>query len=160
MEIITALVGPVVGAVVGGITTPMVTERYNNKSLRKFSKSSRFKAVSREWRGEYTSIDFLEVEMSENNKVKCDITVDLNSKGKSVSGTAKYDHIGPTTLILKGGFRNDSELILNYENEDKSKVNYGCMLLKLNGNGNKLSGYVIGIGRNPDGPFASTINLY
>jgi len=49
-------------------------------------------------------------------------------------------------LELHGGYRELEHIYLNTTLQIKNKINFGCVLLKLNGNGDELIGKIIGYG--------------
>lgn len=110
----------------------------------KFSPSPKAKRRSLEgsWRGE-TQQD----NGPGGTPITVDLVIELKTSWRKISGTGRVQGGGDElNLELHGGYRELDHIYLEYSSAIKSKINFGCVLLKLNGNGDELIGKIIGYG--------------
>jgi hypothetical protein len=83
------------------------------------------------------------------------VSVKFLARGKKVLGEGEvvYSRKRQTSRAsfkFEGDFRTESFLLLNYQNIDKSKIQFGVWIVRLSSNGLDLSGDVLGYGIDSD----------
>lgn len=147
------IVIPALATVFSPIITLIVKNIWDNKNVQSIS-SARKKAINRTWYG------LIQYYVNNRKTESVPIQIFLESKRKIVSGHALYDSSdGETKLLLRGGFKSDSLLKLDYRNLYEHKLHFGVFILELNANSDSMKGAIIGHGRDPDGIFTATLEL-
>ena len=119
---------------------------------------SRKEALCRVWKGYYQITGDVGGVVSSTPPIEIDVA--FTSTGRKLVGKGHYNYKKNKTIILMEGYlKNDRILVLDYKNADLAKFHFGSMMLSLNADVDKLSGYLLAYGRKPDGIIVGYIEL-
>ncbi len=91
--------------------------------------------------------------------------INLKTKGKLVKGFGEYggkygDQFSyRENILLKGGFKHDRFLVLDYYNKNDQKTHFGHYILELSSEGDQLKGKLIAYGNKSEAVIAADILL-
>jgi len=137
MDDLTQLWPRVLAAIIIGILSGVAgfISRYWIESLLRGKGSDYLSQIKGSWQGTFKQRKGV---VKEEN-----ITLSLNTKFNVIFGELKY---GQRILKCIGYFDKDRYLSLRYRNKADSKLQHGIIILKLNGENDKLSGDFVGVG--------------
>src|ERR1700744_2878350 len=130
----------VVGTVVGAIVSTFL-KSYLEKADLSFSRTKKRYALNGVWRGNAIQ--------NEDPLIAgpYSIELDLNSSAGKIMGKARVDDPNESIILtVNGKFKEEGLLKLDYENKDKTVLQFGTFILKLSPGGKKLTGRFIGFG--------------
>jgi hypothetical protein len=136
-----------IAAVIGGgftiaaiILTPIAQQYIDGKKIFPISKS-RAIALEGLWNG-------MVIQCLPDATVRTiNVDLKLRTKGNSILGTALLTLDTLYYVDLKGSFRNDRFLKMDYENTNKYIVQFGSFVFQLNDESNSLIGRFVGYGQ-------------
>jgi len=119
------------------------------QSVKGFVKStnSRKSALMGEWKGKYNQNN-----MREDKEVGGDLVFIFDSVKRKIKGYILYDGDEVKNiphnqrLDFQGGFRDSRYISLEYQTNNKSKIQYGNFILELSPTGNRIEGKFVGYG--------------
>lgn len=161
MEISSALIAAS-GALVSAVATVFVRHRLENRRLQPVA--SRRAAIAGRWTGEIADPKY------PDGGIVSTAVVTFNPGSRRVTGSARvisslaaHHRGGPRESTIQseltGGFRHGDFLMLEYRSKDASVLQFGAMILLLNGEGNRLDGMWIGYGRISEAIVSGTMTL-
>jgi len=137
-EVFAALIGGLT-TLAGVIISPIISKYIENRSFYPISRDRR-KKMAGKWIGR---VDQYDKDVITRSFV---VELDLSVKGKEVRGTGVVNSEGLHRVSLKGFFRNDRFLKMDYHNMDESIVQFGCFVFSLGDDSKTLDGKFVGYG--------------
>jgi hypothetical protein len=137
-DVLAAIIGGL-ATLTGVIVSPIVSKFIENKSFYPISRDRR-KKMAGKWKGKVNQYEKDVITRS------IEVELDLTIKGKEVRGTGMVNSEGLHQVSLKGFFRNDRFLKMDYQNDDESVVQFGCFVFGLGDDSKSLTGKFVGYG--------------
>ena len=139
---------------VAAITAPIVTWIVQNLSFSPISDRKK-RVLKGSWRGVTK-----QASVRDGTLIEVDLVIDFKTRWRRISGKSRVKGGGDELdIAFTGGYKELDHVFLEYSSKTKYKVNFGCAILKLNGNGDTLHGKVIGYGNMSDALISGDMTL-
>ena len=142
MDIAKALIAGC-ATIISAIITLLLKEYFDRRKETEYEKvkSQIRDAVYGNWKGHYK-------QTLNGNMLSINLSMDLKVSSTGViTGKAKVPYGDETfELDIKGGFYSERFLKMDYENQNKSVLQFGAFIFKLSDNSKRLAGNFVGSG--------------
>jgi len=136
-DILKAIIGAL-GVIIGAVATVILKQYFENKDIPTID-FDRQKALTGMWKG------LVDVSPTALTQYQVDLILTVDSKKITGTGIIHYPD-DEVEVILNGHFRNGSFLRMDYESKNKTIVQFGSFVFRLNGTSTALSGRIVGYG--------------
>ncbi|MGJ8633236.1 MAG: hypothetical protein ACSHX7_04890 [Luteolibacter sp.] len=129
--------------ITGGVafSIPLLTWVVKNLSYSAISGRKR-RALQGSWRGTTKQSSG-----PKGKPIEVDLVIDFKTRWRRVKGISRVKGGGDELdVTFVGGYKELDHVFFEYQSKSKDKVNFGSVILKLNGCGNELHGKIIGYG--------------